>query len=221
MPGLEAASKHLLMAVVGAASIIIFFPALVPYYPYDVRTKTTYVTISNPLFGGTPNNNSLVLAPMSFRVLPSDKGDSLQPSGKRNYKLVGDVFSNASVIFMILDNSSFNEFTRNSSAAVLSFLSREISSGQTVNVSLSLTNDGLYYYVFLSRESSVNALLRFDLNETWSYEVVVPDVRFSILRCIVPPVAVFGGAVLMAISLVKLRRIASAITPKGTASGAA
>jgi len=205
---LDAANKYLLMAVVGAVSIIIFFPALVPYYPYQVSMKATYVTISNPLFSGSPNINSPIVSPMSFRVLPSDKGDSLQPSGKRNYRLVGDVFSNASVIFMILDNSSFNKFMRNSSAAVLSLLTREISPGQTVNVSLSLTNNGLYYYVFLSRESSVNALLRFDLNETWSYEVVVPDVRFSILKGIIPPVAVFGGAVLMAISLVKLRRIA-------------
>lgn len=204
---MEAANKYILMAIVGAVLIIIFFPTLVPYYPYDISMKATYVTISNPLFGGNPNINSLVIAPMSFRVLPSDKGDLLKPSGKSNYKLVGNVFSNASIIFMILDNSSFSEFMMNSSATVLSLLTKEISPGKTVNISLSLTNNGLYYYVFLSREPSVNTLLRFNLNETWSYEVIVPDVRFSILKGILPPVAVFGGATLMTISLVKLRRI--------------
>lgn len=76
--------------------------------------------------------------------------------------------------------------------------------------------DGLYYYLFQSRELSAKALVRFGLNEIWSYELIRSDAQFSVLKGIVSSVAVFGGGALLAVSLIKLRRISSEI-PKAQA----
>jgi len=86
----------------------------------------------------------------------------------------------------------------------------------TSSGSLPLTENGLYYYLFQSRELSAKALVRFGLNEIWSYELISSDAQFSVLKGIVSSVAVFGGGALLAVSLIKLRRISSEI-PKAQA----
>ncbi|MGQ9515033.1 MAG: hypothetical protein ACUVTL_08315 [Thermoproteota archaeon] len=208
---MEEARKYLILAIVSAVPIILFVPSLIEYYPYEVGMSTTQVATSNPLWGGRLNNSIINLTPKSFIVLPSIEGDFLRPKGKRNYELVGDVYSNVSTIFAILDNNSFQEFMRNSSNVVESLLRRDVSAGQTEHFSVPLTDDGFYFYILISEDQSQNAMIRFNLNETWSYDVVTPILRFSILKGIVPPVAVIGGALVLAISLIKLRKIASEI----------
>lgn len=208
---MEAARKYLIMAILAAVPIIIFAPGLIVYYPYEITMITTQKENSNPLWGGHLNNSIIFLSPNSFKVLPSIEGDFLQPSNKRNYKLVGDISSNASIVFAILSNDSFHEFLRNSSAPVESLLRRDIAAGQTEHFSVPITDNGFYYYIFVSNEAFQNSMITFNLNETWSYDVITPDLRFSIMKGVVPPVAVFGGALVMAISLMKLRKIASEI----------
>lgn len=208
---MEAARKYLIMAILAAVPIIIFAPGLIVYYPYEITMITTQKENPNPLWGGRLNNSIIFLSPNSFRVLPSIEGDFLQPSNKRNYKLVGDILSNASIVFAILNNDSFHEFLRNSSAPVESLLRRDIAAGQTEHFSVPITDNGFYYYLFVSNEAFQNSMITFNLNETWSYDVITPDLRFSIIKGVVPPVAVFGGALVMAISLMKLRKIASEI----------
>jgi hypothetical protein len=206
---LETARKHLFLAIVGAALVVAFIPALIEYYPYDVKLKTVYVRTSNALWGGVLNNSALILPPTTAIVLPSVEGDFLQPSGKHDYVLMGDVSSNASMVFAILDNNSFNEFRRNTSAIVNPLIRNDIVRGQRVNITLPLANNGPYFYLFLSRESSANVEVGFNLNETWSYPVIEPETQFSIVKGILPPVGVSAGGVLLALSLLKLRKLAT------------
>ncbi len=208
---MEAARKYLIMAILAAVPIIIFAPGLIVYYPYEITMITTQKENPNSLWGGHLNNSIIFLSPNSFKVLPSIEGDFLQPSNKRNYKLIGDISSNASIVFAILNNDSFHEFLRNSSAPVESLLRKDIAAGQTEHFSVPITDNGFYYYLFVSNEAYQNSMITFNLNETWSYDVITPDLRFSIIKGVVPPVAVFGGALVMAISLMKLRKIASEI----------
>ncbi|MBO3803410.1 MAG: hypothetical protein JTT11_05995 [Candidatus Brockarchaeota archaeon] len=209
MAWLEAARKYLISAILAAVPIIIFVPSIIDYYPYEISLSTTQVEKSNTLWGGYLNNSVIFLPPNSAKVLPSIEGDFLQPASKRNYQLVGDAFSNASVTFAILGNDGFQEFLRNSSAVVEPLLRRDVAAGQTESFSVPVSDDGLYFYVFVSRELAQNAMVRFNLNETWTYDVVTPELRFSFFKGLVPPVAVFGGAIVLAVSLVKLRKIAS------------
>jgi hypothetical protein len=199
---------YLITAIIGAALVILFAPPLIEYYPYDVTLKRTYVASSNALWGGSLNNSLISLPPFTYIALPSDQGDFLQPAGKRDYALTGSVYSNVSLTFAILDNSSYVAFKGNSSAFT-SLLRRDVASGETAQFSLPLTNNGIYYYLFLSKEPSAGALVKFNLNETWTYEVLEPEVQFSIMKGILPPLAVIVGASLLVVSLLKLRKIAS------------
>lgn len=206
---LEKARKYLIAAIIGAVLVVIFAPTFIGYYPYDVTLKKTYVASSNALWGGALNNSLFSLPPHSFLVLPSDQGDFLQPAGRRNYSLAGSVYANVSLIFAIIDNNSYMAFTRNSSVITNPLFRMDIANGETGNISLPLTNNGVYYYIFLPKGSSVGTLVKFDLNETWEYEVLEPELQFSIIKGILPPVAVIGGASLLVASLLKLRKIAT------------
>jgi len=208
---LEQARKYLIAAIVGAVLVIVFVPTIIDYYPFDVTLRRYYVSSSNALWGGVLNNSALLVPPELALVLPSYQGDFLQPSGKRNYSLMGSVYSNVSLVFAILDNNSFNEFRRNTSVIVSPLLRRDIARGESANFTLSLTDSGVYYYIFASREPSVGAFVRFDLNETWVYEVIEPELQYSIVKGILYPAAIIGGASLLAISLIRLRKIAAEV----------
>ena len=208
---MEPARKYLIAAIVGAVLVIVFVPTIIEYYPFDVTLRRYYVSSSNALWGGVLNNSALLVPPEFALVLPSYQGDFLQPSGRRNYSLMGGVYSNVSLVFAILDNNSFNEFRRNTSVIVSPLLRRDIASGGSANFTLSLTENGVYYYIFVSREPSVGASVKFDLNETWEYEVIEPELQYSILKGILYPAAIIGGASLLAISLLRLRKIAAEV----------
>jgi len=208
---LEQARKYLIVAIVGAMLIVVFSPTIIDYYPYDVSFRRYYVSSSNPLWGGVLNNSVIHVLPRFALVLPSYQGDFLQPSGKRNYSLMGSVSSNVSLVFAILDNESFAEFRMNTSVIESPLLRRDIARGERANFTLSLTNNGVYYYVFASNEPSFGSLVNFDLYETWEYEAIEPILQFSIAKGILYPVAIIGGALLLAISLFKLRKIAAEV----------
>jgi hypothetical protein len=201
------ARNYIITAIIGAALIIPFAPALIEYYPYDFTMRKTYVASSNALWGGYLNNSLLYLPPVTYIVLPSDQGDFLQPAGKLDYSLTGSIYSNVSLTFAILDNNSYVAFKGNSST-FSSLLKKDVASGETAQIALPLTNNGLYYYLFLPKVQS-GALVKFNLNETWTYEVLEPEIQFSIIKGILPPVAVIGGVSLLVVSLLKLRKIAS------------
>lgn len=208
---MEQARKYLIAAIAGAVLVVIFAPTIIDFYPYDITFRRYYVSSSNALWGGVLNNSVLLVPSELALVLPSYQGDFLQPSGKRNYSLIGSVSSNVSLVFAILDNDSFNEFRINTSVIVSPLLRRDIARGESANFTLSLTNNGVYYYIFASNEPSFGALVRFDLNETWEYEVIEPELQFSIVKGILYPVAIIGGASLLAISLLRLRKIAAEV----------
>lgn len=208
---MEQARKYLIAAIVGAVLVIVFVPTIIEYYPFDVTLRRYYVSTSNALWGGVLNNSAILVPPNMTLVLPSYQGDFLQPSGKRNYSLIGSVYSNVSLIFAILDNDSFNEFRSNTSAIVSPLLRRDIARGESVNFTISLADNGVYYYIFASREPSIGAFGRFDLNETWEYEVIEPELQYSVLKGILYPAAIIGGASLLVISLLRLRKIAAEV----------
>lgn len=208
---MEKARKYLIAAIVGAILVIIFAPTIIDFYPYDITLMRYYVSSSNALWGGVLNNSALLVSPDSALVIPSSQGDYLQPSEKRNYSLMGSVSSNVSLVFAILDSDSFNEFRINTSVIVNPLLRRDIARGEMANFTLSLTANGFYYYIFVSTEPSVGASVRFDLNEMWEYEVIEPELQFSIIKGILYPIAIIGGASLLAISLIRLRKIAAEV----------
>jgi len=208
---LEQARKYLIVAIVGAVLIVIFSPTIIDYYPYDVSFKRYYVSSSNPLWGGVLNNSIISVPPGLALVLPSYQGDFLQPSGKRNYSLMGSVSSNVSLVFAILNNESFNGFRMNTSVIESPLLRRDIARGESANFTLTLMDNGVYFYVFAFIEPSFGSLVTFDINETWEYEVIEPILQFSIVKGILYPVAIIVGASLLAISLFRLRKIAAEV----------
>ena len=124
---------------------------------------------------------------------------------------MGRISSNVSLVFAILNNESFNEFRMNTSVIESPLLRRDIARGEGANFTLSLVDNGVYFYVFASNEPSLGSLVTFDLNETWEYEVIEPILQFSIVKGILYPVAIIVGASLLAISLFRLRKIAAEV----------